>query len=84
MDLATSPTFFIIICPLDINVLARFDGIPPMTPQDIKGEKGYGRTEIWTDGQRENSIPPTSIFCVWESGWYKNLATFSIFKKWIL
>ena len=45
--------FIIIICPVDMNVYARFDEIPTITLKDIKKIKCYGRT----DGQRENSIP---------------------------
>ena len=45
--------FIIIICPVDMNVYARFDEIPSITLKDIKKIKRYGRM----DGQRENSIP---------------------------
>ena len=38
-----------------MNMFARFNENPAMTLQDIKETKRYGRT----DGQRENSIPPT-------------------------
>ena len=44
-----------------MNVFAKFDEIPSMTPQDIKETKRYGHTFVRsdrrTDGQRENSIP---------------------------
>ena len=50
----------------------RFDENPAMTLQDIKETKRYGRThartDIRTDGQRENSIPTTNKIC----GGYKN------------
>ena len=34
-----------------------------MTLQDIKKTQRYGRTDARTDGQRENSIPPTNKVC---------------------
>ena len=40
-----------------MNMFARFNENPAMTLQDIKETKCYGRT----DGQRENSIPPTKF-----------------------
>ena len=40
-----------------MNVFAKFDKIPTMTLQDIKETKRHGHTFVWTDGQRENSIP---------------------------
>ena len=40
-----------------MNIFARFNENPAMTLQDIKETKRYGRT----DGQRENSIPPTKF-----------------------
>ena len=45
-------------------MFARFDENPAMTLRVIKETKHYGRT----DGQRENSIPPTNKVC----GGYKN------------
>ena len=39
-----------------MNMFARFNENPAMILQDIKETKRYGRT----DGQRENSIPPTN------------------------
>ena len=39
-----------------MNMFARFDENPAMTLRVIKETKRYGRT----DGQRENSIPPTN------------------------
>ena len=45
-------------------MFARFDENPAMTLRVIKETKRYGRT----DGQRENSIPPTNKVC----GGYKN------------
>ena len=38
----------------------RFDENPAMTLRVIKETKRYGRTDARTDGQRENSIPPTN------------------------
>ena len=40
-------------------MFARFDENPAMTLRVIKETKHYGRTDARTDGQRENSIPPT-------------------------
>ena len=40
-----------------MNMFARFDENPAMTLRVIKETKRYGRT----DGQRENSIPPTKF-----------------------
>ena len=44
-----------------MKVFAKFDEIASMTLQDIKETKRYGHTFVrsdgWTDGQRENSIP---------------------------
>ena len=51
-----------------MNMFARFNENPAMTLQDIKETKRYGRTDARTDGQRENSIPPTNKVC----GGYKN------------
>ena len=42
-----------------MNMFARFDENPAMTLRVIKETKHYGRT----DGQRENSIPPTNKVC---------------------
>ena len=50
-----------------MNMFARFDENPAMTLGVIKETKRYGRT----DGQRENSIPPTNKVC----GGYNNLAS---------
>ena len=50
-----------------MNMFARFDENPAMTLRVIKETKRYGRT----DGQRENSIPPTNKVC----GGYKNSST---------
>ena len=44
-------------------MFARFDENPAMTLQVIKETKRYGRTDAQTDGQRENSIPPTNKVC---------------------
>ena len=46
-----------------MNMFARFNENPAMTLQDIKETKRYGRTDGRTDGQRENSIPPTNKVC---------------------
>ena len=64
--MAPSPYFFnISICPVDINVYARFDESPFMTLKVIKKTKRNGRTDGRTDrrtyGQGENSI-----LCLWE------------------
>ena len=48
--------FITIICPVDINVYARFDEIPTITLKDIKNIKCYGQTDGRINGQRENSI----------------------------
>ena len=54
----SSLLFIIIICPVDMNVYARFDEIPSITLKNIKKTKRYGRTDARrTDGQREHSIP---------------------------
>ena len=37
------------ICPLDMNVYARFDEIPSMPLQDIEETKRYGHTHKQTD-----------------------------------
>ena len=52
-----------------MNMFARFDENLAMNLQDIKETKRYGRTHGWTDGKRENSIPPTNKVC----GGYKNV-----------
>ena len=46
-----------------MNMLARFDENPAMTLQVIKETKHYGRTDAWTDGQRETVYPPTNKVC---------------------
>ena len=50
-----------------MNMFARFDENPAMTLRVIKETKLYGRTDARThgrtDGQRENSIPPTNKVC---------------------
>ena len=51
-----------------MNIFARFDENPAMTLRVIKETKRYRRTDAFTDGQRENSIPPTNKVC----GGYKN------------
>ena len=49
-------------------MFARFDENPEMTLRVIKESKRYGQTDARTDGQRENSIPPTNKVC----GGYNN------------
>ena len=44
-----------------MNMFASFDENPAMTLRVIKETKRYGRTDGHTDGQRENSIPPTKF-----------------------
>ena len=48
-----------------MDMFARFDENPAMTLRVIKETKRYGwthaRTDRRTDGQRENSIPPTKF-----------------------
>ena len=52
IEMAPSPYFFIIsICPVDMNVYARFDEIPSMTLKVIKKTKRNGRTDGRTDGR---------------------------------
>ena len=46
-----------------MNMFAKFDENPAMTLRVIKETKRYGRTDGRTDGQRENSIPPTNKVC---------------------
>ena len=50
-----------------MNMFARFDENPAMTLRVMKETKRYGRTDgrkhARTDGQRENSIPPTNKVC---------------------
>ena len=46
-----------------MNMFARFDENPAMTLRVIKETKSYGPTDRRTDGQRENSIPPTNKVC---------------------
>ena len=55
-------------------MFARFDENPAMTLRVIKETKRYGRTDGRTDGQRENSIPPTNKVC----GGYKNTVFFCL------
>ena len=54
--MAPSPYFFIIstcLCPVDMNVYARFDEIPSMTLKVIKETKCDGWMDGLTDGQHE-------------------------------
>ena len=61
-------------------MFARFDENPAMTLRVIKETKRYGRTDTQTDartdGQRENSIPPTNKVC----GGYNNFTQMSLFR----
>ena len=59
-----------------MNMFARFDENPAMTLRVIKETKRYGRTDGRTDGQRENSIPPTNKVC----GGYNK----TCFSKWYI
>ena len=65
----SSLLFIIIICPVDMNVYARFDEIPSITLEDIKKTKCYGRTDgkqNVTDGRMDNVktvYPPTNTVC---------------------
>ena len=52
-----------------MNMFARFDENPAMTLRVIKETKRYGRTDGRTDGQRENSIPPTNKVCGGYNDW---------------
>ena len=68
IELAPSHYFFVLnICLAYMNMFARFDENPAMNLQDIKETKRYGRTDARTDrrtdGQRENSLPPTNKVC---------------------
>ena len=58
-----------------MNMFARFNEHPAMTLQDIKETKRYGRTDGRTDGQRENSIPPTNKVC---GGYNKNTSCYKV------
>ena len=67
----SSLRFIIIICPVDMNVYARFDEIPSITLKDIKKTKRYGWTDARTDGWADNVktvYPPTNTVC----GGYNN------------
>ena len=59
--------FVLCICHAYMNVFARFDENQAMTLQDIKETKRYGRTpartDIRTNGQRENRIATTNKVC---------------------
>ena len=64
IELAPSPYFFVLkICLAYMYMFARFNENPAMTLQDIKETKRYGRTDGRTEGQCENSIPPTNKVC---------------------
>ena len=59
-----------------MNMFARFDENPAMTLRVIKETKRYGRTDGRTDGQRENSIPPTNKVC----GGYKDWHSYTLIR----
>ena len=54
----SSLLFILIICPVDMNVYARFDEIPSITLKDIKKTKRYGRTD-----NVKTVYPPTNTVC---------------------
>ena len=58
-------------------MFARFDENSAMTLRVIKETKRYGRTDGHTDGQRENSIPPTNKVC----GGYKKTDCEKIYQQ---
>ena len=60
--------FIIIICPVNMNVYARFDEIPTISLKDIKKTKRYGRTDARTDNVK-TVYPPTNTVC----GGYKKI-----------
>ena len=51
------------VYPLQTKFAGGINENPAMNLQDIKETKRYGRTDARTDGQRENSIPPTNKVC---------------------
>ena len=55
----SSLLFIIIICPVDMNVYARFDEIESITLNDIKKTKRYGWRDAWTDNVK-TVHPPTN------------------------
>ena len=81
IELAPSPYFFVLsICLAYMNMFARFDENPAMTLRVIKETKRYGRMDARTDGQRENSIPPTNKVC----GGYNEIGIqHPLKRKWI-
>ena len=57
-----------------MNVFAKFDEIPSMILQDIKGKKRFGhqsdrRSEGWT-GNLKTVYPSTNTVCGGVQGWY--------------
>ena len=61
----SSLLFIMIICPIDMNVYARFDEIPSLILEDIKKTKRL-RTDARTDGWTDNVktvYPPTNTVC---------------------
>ena len=49
-----------------MNVFAKFDEIPSMILQNIKGKKCYGYTFVRSDGRTDNVktvYPPTNTVC---------------------
>ena len=65
-----------------MNMFARFDENPARTLRVIKETKRYGRTDAQTDGctngQRENSIPPTNKVCGGGGGGYNDYNFFRL------
>ena len=64
----SSLLFIIVICPVDMNVYAKFDEIQTITLKDIKKTKRYGQTHRRTDVK--TVYPPTNTVC----GGYKYVA----------
>ena len=61
IEMASSPYFIISICPVDMNVYARFDEIPSMTLKDIMETICYIRMDACTDNMKTVYIyPPTN------------------------
>ena len=70
----SSLLFIMIICPIDMNVYARFDEIPSLILEDIKKTKRL-RTDARTDGWTDNVktvYPPTNTVCGGGGGYNKS------------
>ena len=64
---------------------AKFDEFPSLPFQDIKEKpKRHRRTDGKTDGQRENSIPPTDIVCGGYNKIYVEANVMNIYAKFQL